>query len=85
MGCPADNCLSKASLPMVAFIAKVEGVVRESFSGGFAPRPPQLLCYYLAPPIQNVLCSPCVYIYIYTFFATKRITSFLESRFSPQF
>ena len=58
----------KASLPMeralAAFIAKVEGVVIENFSGGFAPRPPQILYYFLAPPIQKVLRGPWLFLII---------------------
>ena len=49
----------KASLPMeralAAFIAKVEGVVVENFSGGFALRPPQVLYSFSAP--QSKICS----------------------------
>ena len=40
---------------LVAVMAKVEGVVIKNFSGGFASRPPQILYYFLAPPIQKVL------------------------------
>ena len=88
IGYADDNCLSKASMwerALVAFVAKVEGVVIKIFSRGFAPRPPKILYYFLGPPIQNVLRGPWM---MHRFFGmednNKRIPYPLVAHFPPQ-
>ena len=55
---------SKASLPMERGVGRIHSQSRgrghRKFFWGFAPRPPQVLNYFLAPPIQNVLRGPCL-------------------------
>ena len=60
IGYADDNCLSKASLPMERGVGHIYSQSRwrghKNFSGAFAPRPPQILYYFLAPP-QSKICS----------------------------
>ena len=53
---------SKASLPMEKGVGRIHcqsrGRGHKKISGGFAPRPPQVLRCFLAPPIENVLRGP---------------------------
>ena len=62
IGYAYDNCLSKASLPMERGVGRIysqrRGRGHKKIFWGFAPRPLQVLYYFLAPPPPNPKCAP---------------------------